>query len=111
MSNLKGKIIVILYEDSEHETYENACTVYKELASKGLISVFVTQEKHLQLVENNGYDLRYLFLYDNLPIPLPEQEQSVYHLHNITNPYHYWLDDINRVQEALDYFIKIEDEP
>lgn len=88
--------------------YEDACEVYKRLASQGVISIFVSYKEQLQLIENSGYDLRYVFLYDGVDIPTPEEAFSIYHLHDITNPHHYWVDvDVN-YEGIIDFFNKVE---
>lgn len=108
MSNLKGKVFVLLFDKRDVEGYSKAAHLYQKLAHKGLISVLAADKNDLVMIQDNGYDLRYVFLDSGIAIPTPEQEESVYHLHDVTNHLHYWLDDFNNVDKVLDNFERVE---
>lgn len=109
MNLLKGKTIVILYETQE--MYETACVLYKNLAAQGIISVFVLDKETLSLIENSGYDLRYVFLYDGKEVPKKEDKESIYHLYDVTQPYNYWLEHTDEnYDKVISYFESVEEE-
>lgn len=108
MSNLKGKVFVILFDKRDTEGYSKAAHLYQKLAHKGFISVLAVDKQDLNMIQDNGYDLRYIFLNSGIPIPTPEQEESIYHLHDITNHLHYWLEDYNNAEEVLANFERVE---
>lgn len=108
MNLLKGKTVVMLYSTKNIDMYEDACILYEDLLDDGVVSIFVADEHQLQLIENGGYDLRYVFLYDGYDVPLPEQEKSVYQLFDITNPHHYWVDVNTSYEHIIDFFNKVE---
>lgn len=108
MINLKGKVFVILFDKRDVDGYSKAAHLYQKLAHKGFISVLAADKNDLTTIQDNGYDLRYVFLDSGIPIPTPEQEESVYHLHDVTNHLHFWLDDFNNVDKVLDNFERVE---
>ena len=92
MSILKDKTIVILFNNNSKEIEEIAIDTYKQLKEKGLNVMFATSFNQLSLIRHYGNNLLYLFLYDGQVVPTKEQWQSIYHLHDVTHPEHYWLD-------------------
>lgn len=108
MINLKGKVFVILFDKRDVDGYSKAAHLYQKLAHKGFISVLAADKNDLTLIQDNGYELRYVFLDSGIAIPTPEQEESVYHLHDVTNHLHYWLDDFNNIDKVLDNFERVE---
>jgi hypothetical protein len=108
MSNLKGKVFVIIFDKRMKEAYSEAAFLYQQLYLRGFISVLAADKNDLIMIQDNGYDLRYVFLESMLPIPTKEQEDSIYHMHDVTNHLHFWLDDFNSVDKVLDNFERVE---
>lgn len=108
MSNLKGKVLVIIFDKRMKEAYSEAAFLYQQLYLKGFVSVLAADKSDLKTIENNGYDLRYVFLESVLPIPTKEQEDSIYHMHDVTNHLHYWLDDFSECEKVLANFERVE---
>ena len=109
---LKGKTVVILLESELEHIEEKAFFLFRKLKKCGLIVEFAKNYDEVVLIEQDYNELLYLFLYDNLPVPTKEQGESIYHLHDITNPHHYWLDvlDEEHYDKALSYFVEVEKE-
>jgi len=110
MSNLKNKTIIIVFENKSEDIEEQAVSVYKKLKGLELNAMFGTSTNQLALIEQHGYDLVYLFLYDGKEIVNPSQGESLYHLYDVTQPNNFWLDDCTRVFDAVDYFESVEEE-
>lgn len=112
MNTLKGKTVVILFNNNSDEIEATAIKVYKQLKEQGLYGVFATSYNQLSLIKRHGFDLLYLFLYDGQTIPTKEQGESIYHLHDVTQADHYWLDyyDNYDLDKAITFFSKAQEE-
>ena len=110
MSSLKNKTIVIVFENKSDEIEEQAISVYQKLKGLDLNAMFGTSKNQLALIEQYGYDLVYLFLYDGKDIVHPSQGESLYHLYDVTKPNNFWLDDFTRVFDAVAYFEAVEED-
>lgn len=112
MNILKGKTIVILFNNNSDEIENRAISLYKQLKHKGLCAMFATSYNQLSLIKRHGYDLLYLFLYDGQVIPTKEQGQSIYHLHDVTQAEHYWLDQYDNydLDKAIKFFVGAQKE-
>lgn len=108
MNALKGKTVVILFNNNSNEIEATAIKLYKQLKEQGLCGVFATSYNQLSTIKRHGYDLLYLFLYDGQTIPTKEEGQSIYHLHDVTREDHYWLYRKTNPQKAIDFFIQAE---
>ena len=108
MNVLKGKTVVILFNNNSDEIEATAIKVYKQLKEQGLYGVFATSYNQLSTIKRHGYDLLYLFLYDGQTIPTKDQGESIYHLHDVTQADHYWLYRKTNPQKAIDFFIQAE---
>lgn len=107
MEVLKDKTIVILFNNNSKEIEEIAIDVYKELKEKGLNAMFATTFNQLSLIRHYGNHLLYLFLYDGQVVPINKHRRSIYHLHDVTHPEHYWLDQYDGydLDKAINFFI------
>lgn len=110
MSSLKNKTIVIVFENKSEDIQEQAVSVYRKLKGLELNVMFGTSKNQFALIEQYGYDLVYLFLYDGKGIIHPSQGESLYHLYDVTKPNNFWLDDFTRVFDAVAYFEAVEEE-
>lgn len=112
MNTLKGKTFVILFNNNSDEIENTAIKLYKQLKEDGLFGVFATSYNQLSLIKRHGYDLLYLFVYDGQIIPTKEQGESIYHLHDVTQADHYWLDQYgnNNLDKALKFFAEAQKE-
>ena len=112
MNTLKGKTIVILFNNNSDEIEATAIKLYKQLKEQGLCAMFATSYNQLSLIKRYGYDLLYLFLYDGQVIPTKEQGESIYHLHDVTQADHYWLDyyDNYDLDKAIKFFFEAQEE-
>ena len=112
MNTLKGKTVAILFNNNSNEIEATAINVYKQLKEQGLYGVFATSYNQLSTIKRHGYDLLYLFLYDCQTIPTKEQGESIYHLHDVTQADHYWLDhyDSYNLDKAITFFSKAKEE-
>lgn len=112
MNTLKSKTVVILFNNNSDEIETIAIKLYKQLKEQGLFGVFATSYNQLSTIKRHGYDLLYLFLYDGQVIPTKEQRESIYHLHDVTQAGHYWLDhyDDYNLNKALNFFAEAQKE-
>ena len=112
MNILKDKTIVILFNNNSKEIEEIAIDVYKELKEKGLNVMFATTFNQLSLIRHYGNHLLYLFLYDGQVVPINKHRRSIYHLHDVTHPEHYWLDhyDGYDLDKAVKFFVDSQKE-
>ena len=108
MNLLKGKTVIILFDNDSNEIEERAIELYKYLKGIDVIAMFATSYYQLSIINSGGYDLLYLFLYDGQTIPTKEQGESMYHLHDVTQADHYWLYSKTNPQKAIDFFIQAE---
>lgn len=112
MNALKSKTVVILFNNNSDEIEATAIKLYKQLKEQGLYGVFATSYNQLSTIKRHGYDLLYLFLYDGQTVPTKEQGESIYHLHDVTHPEHYWLsqqDDYD-LDKAVKFFVDSQKE-
>ena len=112
INTLKGKTVVILFNNNSKEIEEIAIDVYKQLKEKGLNAMFATTFNQLSLIRHYGNHLLYLFLYDGQVVPTKGQGQSIYHLLDVTHPEHYWLDQYDGydLDKAVNFFIDSQKE-
>ena len=112
MNLLKGKTVIILFDNDSNEIEERAIELYKYLKGIDVIAMFATSYYQLSIINSGGYDLLYLFLYDGQTIPTKEQGESIYHLHDVTQADHYWLDyyDNYDLDKAITFFSKSQEE-
>ena len=108
MNPLKGKTVIILFDNDSNEIEERAIELYKYFKSVDVIAMFATSYYQLSVIKRHGYDLLYMFLDSDKPIPTKEEGQSMYHLHDVTQADHYWLYSKTNPQKAIDFFIQAE---
>ena len=108
MTLLKGKTVIILFDNDTNEIEERAIELYKYFKSVGIIAMFATSYEQLSIIKRHGYNLLYVFLDSNKPIPTKEEGQSMYHLHDVTREDHYWLYSKTNPQKAIDFFIRAD---
>ena len=108
MNPLKGKTVIILFDDDSNEIEERAIELYKYFKSIAVSAMFATSYYQLSVIKRHGYNLLYVFLDSNKPIPTKEEGQSIYHLHDVTQADHYWLYRKTNPKKAIDFFIQAE---
>lgn len=107
MGLLNGKVFVIAYDTGNN--YEVACELYKNLVVQGIVPIIMLDKETLNLIENNEYDLRYIFIHSSTDIQTVKSNFPTFHLYDKVNPYHFLFDG-KSADEVIRYFEYVEEE-
>lgn len=114
MSNsLKDKTIVIVFDQEYPNILTEAASVYNKLKELGYVSIYATDQDQLSIIENSGCDFVYLFLYDETDgknVPKPNEQFSMYHLHDWFDYKHYSITSAIGILNAVVYWESVFEE-
>ena len=112
-SQLKDKTIVIVFDQEYPNILAEAANVYNKLKDLGYGSIYATDQNQLAIIENSGCDFVYLFLYDETDgknVPKPNEQFSMYHLHDWFDYKHYSIAQAKDVLNAVVYWESVFEE-
>lgn len=107
MGLLSGKVFVIIYDGWDN--YEIACELYKNLVGKGIVTMIIFDKETLNVIENNEYDLRYIFIHSCSDVQIESSNLPAPYFYDKVNPYHFLFDG-KSADEVIRYFEYVEEE-